>query len=647
MSKKISVAVACFLFIVSCVIFTPSATAIEEETMSFGSKIVYQDGFFDEIENDSEDSEESISVVFQFEPSVSCTHSTRNDEHRLALKAHYSNLNAKLVNQLGLDDYTDVTYSQYGPFVAYTYSSYDNWMTSDYWIMNSLNPQSLSCVYVENEIKPEINASRGEIYGDYTESQIKKDLGIPSNTSFDGTDIKIGVLELAIPENWSNIGNVAHDTYLPFNYDDKYVTDEDKVKLSNYKTHAYKVYSVIGGSTGLARDADLYFSAYHNESTLFSAVDWLIGNSVDVINHSCGTRNGLYSALTAYFDYVVRLAGVPVVAAAGNYHEPTNDWNINDESNGLNVFSVGAVNHDLRVSEFTSKELHSSCSSLLLKPTIAAPGGNVCGFGFSGLSGTSFSAPIVTGVIAMLMDEFPILIDNPERVMALLSNTCSWSMGQTSLIDDDCGFGIVNYSRARRSMSNLDDFVLTTTYTAQEDMVYETATVTLPPNSRLRVNGFVMNNSSQSTPVGTLVNQPDFTQIKVTLFNQTLYQYSQGTSCSNFTTCEVVNTSSTAHQYKIRVYTTENKTNTTYELCAIHYFIETIPEHSHRYTYEYEQISGNGVSHIVYCDCGVQKNENHDWNTPTIGQTMKCILCGYDSGVVLNGIIDEDVYYEK
>ena len=43
MSKRISVAVACFLFIVSCVIFTPSATAIEEETMSFGSKIIYQD----------------------------------------------------------------------------------------------------------------------------------------------------------------------------------------------------------------------------------------------------------------------------------------------------------------------------------------------------------------------------------------------------------------------------------------------------------------------------------------------------------------------------------------------------------------------------------------------------------------------------
>ena len=594
--KKIAALITAIVICITCVANISGCVKKYPFQMEFDPNILgYIEDKSDELNT------EEVMVELYYEPTFTTTLEKGTDEYIQEMFAYYGALNQQRLDALELNDYKKATPRKMRSCITLVYSSYNAWMENDCEILASSVPDDFLGVYISLNNPPGLSAYVSDFEYPYKESEIYKDLGIPTNNNqYQGAGIKIGVLELAYPDNFSNIGDVYYEILENEDYNTDGMSSETIQRNIN---HAYWVYSCLGGNTGIAKEADLYFSAYRTAASFVTAVELMIGAGVDIINLSNGWLTGYYTNLSKLVDQMVSNSNLIFVAAAGNYDFIDDDEEyMNYISTALNCICVASNNFDLKISDFSiSDDRNTSDDYTLLKPTIAAPGGNIHGMGFINLSGTSFSTPIVTGVIAMLMDEFPILQDHPELVMPLITNTATKARGQTNLVDEDAGFGIINYARARQYCNNLDDFVMTETYTEHHDTVYEMS-VYVPSGSKLKVTAFVLNNVGNFTFRANRAHvetTPEFTPIYVTVQNQYTFELAAGTAISNLSTVEMVNTGLIAVQFKIRVYTDIDKTTTEYEHCGIHYIVESAAAkpHEHRYTDRIEQISGNMVLH--------------------------------------------------
>ncbi len=125
----------------------------------------------------------------------------------------------------------------------------------------------------------------------------------------------------------------------------------------------------------------------------------------------------------------------------------------------VHMVSVGALNSNNTVAGYSS--YYVSDSYPIRKPTISAPGTRI-EIGDDVMDpGTSIAAPMVSGVIAKLMEEFSILTIHPELVMAALVVSASPVSGQTDAWDPHAGAGRVNYEKAREALSNYTLFLRT------------------------------------------------------------------------------------------------------------------------------------------------------------------------------------------
>lgn len=202
------------------------------------------------------------------------------------------------------------------------------------------------------------------------------------------------------------------------------------------------------------------------DANIAAAIRWAVdpngdGNlsdGADVINLSLGIGDGSNgvlpgphqagSATRAAIRYAVA-HGVVVVASSGNDGHAT----VSDPASLPDVVSVGAVNGDGQVAEF---------SNWGARLDVLAPGILVSTYpmnldvqdghqdGYAGMAGTSMSAPIVTGIVALAMQEDPSLrtksttVDlsaKVHRVDGLLETYATPVQGNPP---DRGGFGVVN-----------------------------------------------------------------------------------------------------------------------------------------------------------------------------------------------------------
>ncbi len=196
--------------------------------------------------------------------------------------------------------------------------------------------------------------------------------------------------------------------------------------------HGMSVLSIIGGNLpgemmGVAPDADFWLIQTEDADTEFPVEmdNWVAGAEfadsvgVDIINSSLGysefddsRMNLSYEQIDGHTTTATRAAniavekGILVVVSAGNEGDKT--WHyISAPSDAENALCIGAVAADSTIAAFSSRGFDNRN----IKPDLVSQGqGTVvtssAGFSVYG-NGTSFSAPVISGVAACLWQALP------------------------------------------------------------------------------------------------------------------------------------------------------------------------------------------------------------------------------------------------
>ena len=186
----------------------------------------------------------------------------------------------------------------------------------------------------------------------------------------------------------------------------------------NAKVMAIKVCDLIGSC---------------NLSAVASGINWARTHGAKVVSMSIGGTGGSTTLQTAVQQ--AWNAGMVLVASAGNDGNAT----LNFPAAYPQVISVAATD---------SNDARASFSNANADVEVAAPGVNVLstytGGGYTELSGTSMSAPHVSGLAALLFGQNPGWTNQQVRDRM---NACSDDLGAPGR-DPNFGFGRINLTRA-------------------------------------------------------------------------------------------------------------------------------------------------------------------------------------------------------
>jgi len=217
----------------------------------------------------------------------------------------------------------------------------------------------------------------------------------------------------------------------------------------------YKKSKLIGvafnAEFALAKTEDLRMEMPVEEDNWIAGLEWLDSLGCDVVNSSLGYTtwddgtgytqedlDGNTARTTIAADLAVE-KGMVVVNSAGN--ERNTDWGtISTPADGFNVLAIGAVNDQGIIESYSSP---GPTADGRIKPDVCAKSRNFSAYPtsydyYAFLSGTSLSAPIVTGTVALIISANPGL--NSFEIIEALKNTASKSLNP----DNDYGWGIVD-----------------------------------------------------------------------------------------------------------------------------------------------------------------------------------------------------------
>ena len=311
------------------------------------------------------------------------------------------------------------------------------------------------------------------------------------NLGYDGSGITICVMD-------AGFNNLAHTVFDSMNIiatwdfvnGDPNVGDEGDMGNGSHGTY---VLSVLGGYAPgnligpayrsnyiLAKTENTDIETPVEEDNWVAALEWADSIGVDITSTSLGyleydppytsytwqNMDGNTAIITIAGDLAVK-KGIIVVNSAGNEGWRSTPNSLIAPADGDSIFAIGAVN---------SSGLRTSFSSFgptvdgRIKPDFMAMGSGVVSARASNqtqytfVSGTSFSCPLVSGAIALLLQANPNL--NPIQLRGILRQTSSRSNNP----DNFYGWGIINTLLALNVILKVDnsfipdDFILYQNY---------------------------------------------------------------------------------------------------------------------------------------------------------------------------------------
>ena len=311
------------------------------------------------------------------------------------------------------------------------------------------------------------------------------------NLGYDGSGITICVMDAG----FNNLAHIVFDSMniiatWDFVNGDPNVGDEGDMGNGSHGTY---VLSVLGGYApgnliGPAYRSNYILAKTENtdsetpveEDNWVAALEWADSIGVDITSTSLGyleydppytsytwqNMDGNTAIITIAGDLAVK-KGIIVVNSAGNEGWRSTPNSLIAPADGDSIFAIGAVN---------SSGLRTSFSSFgptvdgRIKPDFMAMGSGVVSARASNqtqytfVSGTSFSCPLVSGAIALLLQANPNL--NPIQLRGILRQTSSRSNNP----DNFYGWGIINTLLALNVILKVDnsfipdDFILYQNY---------------------------------------------------------------------------------------------------------------------------------------------------------------------------------------
>lgn len=437
----------------------------------------------------------------------------RNSSHLEKLKRHYKIANSQFISNLPDLSFDNVFSSDIGPFIELRYDISNSALRSDLLILE--NEDLVWSIYDTEDDYDDSGSTEFMNNKNYSEeyplSEALTDIGI-NECEYTGNGIKIGSIEEGIPGSFINLSNTKYHTY-----------------GSNKTLHCFVTSSIYGGRYGIAPEAELYFADATNHGYL-EVTNWLIENEVDIINQSAAyDEDGEYNRFSAYADYLVYHTGITYVSIAGN----NNYENHRLASTGLgtNVISVSASGANKGVM-YNTGYIETS-AFVEAKPNFLAPGGyiteipniNTESSKYKTLSkpqsGTSLSAPFVTGVIALLMEEFPDLIKHPEVIISLLQASTTKAKNQSTIYDPYSGFGLINYENARAAYDNSKAISFSGKF-YKDSVLYESSPIEIDSLQTININFCLLQYSAHLNPADSSVNS-EFCTMQVSLIDMTTF----------------------------------------------------------------------------------------------------------------------------
>ena len=285
---------------------------------------------------------------------------------------------------------------------------------------------------------------------------------------FDGTGVVVAIVDTGIDMDHPALPNLTSGYDFVNN-------DADPDDDNGHGTH---VAGVVGSNDpsapGVAPNASLMPVKVLNaggsgfSSDVIAGIEWAVSHGADEINLSLGTSSAGdgTSALSQSVDNAVK-SGVVVVVAAGN-NGPAYQT-VGSPADARLDITVGALDTTTTVASFSSR---GPTLDGRVEPDVLAPGVNIystwAGGGFQTKSGTSMAAPHLAGVVALLLDAYPI---TPGLVKEALTTTAVSLSGYDSntqgqgRIDGDAASDYIQTKLSEASTLTLPGGTLVYTYT--------------------------------------------------------------------------------------------------------------------------------------------------------------------------------------
>ncbi len=352
-----------------------------------------------EVINASLEKKYSLTVKLNYDD-IKPNHFETEEEKKIEierLKMFHTAQNALATKDIDFTNFDDVYISKYAPYVSID-TSYESIAKNNFnFVYELAKNDNIEMIYVNewNQEVPELDHTR------YC-------LGARQyiiNGTYDGTGITVGILETGIPDKKS----------------ENLVGKDIKIRdvwnaIEKVKEHSTIMASIIGGKNGFAPNCALRCAQLFGDP--IAEIDWMMDKGAYVINCSYGDANptGVYASDSAYFDYIARLYKVLFVCAAGNFGEESGY--VGNPGLGYNVLTVGACNIDNGgVRLFSSSKEEDGPR----KPDVVAPGFGVNVQPYGSQDGTSVSAAVTTGVVALLMQKSSVVKTNPTLCLSSLA----------------------------------------------------------------------------------------------------------------------------------------------------------------------------------------------------------------------------------
>ncbi|MCP4582823.1 MAG: S8 family serine peptidase, partial [candidate division Zixibacteria bacterium] len=286
---------------------------------------------------------------------------------------------------------------------------------------------------------------------------------------FTGEGILIGIMDTGFKIDHPNFADIIASNRLIDTYD--FINNDDDVQDTGMQqSHGTATLSIIGGFSegsliGSAYGADFILAKTEinsmeiiaEEDNWIAAAEWMEAQGTDIISSSLGyidwydlsDLDGNTAAITIAADIAASL-GVVVVNSAGNERYNQSWGSITPPADGDSVIAAGGVDSQ---GLLFSQSSPGPTADGRIKPDVSAMGEGVIAAyyvndGFRAFNGTSFSAPMIAGGLALILE------NHPDWSLDTLYDRLRSTATNANAPNNDLGWGIAKFYNMHSGQSS-------------------------------------------------------------------------------------------------------------------------------------------------------------------------------------------------